>query len=76
MNAYNDLPFTGAEKWIAGVIFFGYVIGRVAQKGKEVHEEVVIKDEEWEAIFCTKIEKLINYANKLATYYEKKLTEK
>ena len=36
----------------------------------------MIKDEEWEAIFCTKIEKLTNYATKLATYYENKLNEK
>jgi hypothetical protein len=32
LNTYNDLPFAQLEKWIAGIIYFGYVVGRVATK--------------------------------------------
>jgi hypothetical protein len=44
MNTYNDLPYTGCEKWIAGVIFFGYLVGTAAERHKNVREEVVIRD--------------------------------
>jgi hypothetical protein len=37
---------------------------------------VVIRDEEWETLFCTKIEKLISYSNKIANYYEAKLQKR
>jgi hypothetical protein len=74
LNTYNDLPFTGVEKWIAGIIFFGYQVGRAAGRLQEVCEEVVIRDEEWETLFCTKVEKLVNYATKIANYYEGKLS--
>jgi hypothetical protein len=47
LNTYNDLPFTGTEKWLAGVIFFGYQVGKVVQKNQEVSEEIIIKDDEW-----------------------------
>ena len=54
LNTYNDLPFTGAEKWIAGVIYFGYLVGKAAYKDRP-HEDIVISNQEWETIFCTKI---------------------
>lgn len=34
----------------------------------------MIRDEEWETLFCTKVEKLVSYATKIANYYEGKLT--
>ncbi len=46
LNAYNDLPFTGGEKWICGVIFFGYLIGKAAM-GENAADEINIKDQEW-----------------------------
>jgi hypothetical protein len=37
INTYNDLPFTGAEKWIAGAVYFGYLIGNAANRhGKSI----------------------------------------
>ena len=51
-------------------------MGRAAGKMQEVCEEVVIRGEEWETLFCTKIEKLISYATKIANYYENKLNER
>ena len=65
LNCYNDLPFTGVEKWVAGVVYFGYLVGRSSLKGSKE-----ISNEEWETIFCTKIEKLRTYAGKLVTFYE------
>ena len=28
INTYNDLPFSRIEKWIAGICYFGYLVGR------------------------------------------------
>lgn len=46
LNTYNDLPFTGVEKWIAGIFYFGYLVGRSASKG-EPREDITISNEEW-----------------------------
>ncbi len=54
INTYNDLPFTGVEKWVAGVIYFGYLVGRAALRDCP-REDIVIGNEEWETVFCTKI---------------------
>jgi hypothetical protein len=72
LNTYNDLPFTQLEKWIGGILYFGYVVGRVATKDEEFQEEVIIRDQDWEILFCTSIEKLKNYSIKIAEYYETK----
>lgn len=43
LNTYNDLPFTGVEKWIAGIIYFGYLVGKAVLKEKP-HENVQISN--------------------------------
>jgi len=41
-----------------------------------VKEEIIVKDEEWESLFCTSIDKLRNYSMKIANYYEKNVNAK
>ena len=55
------------------VLYFGYFVGYAISKDSKL---TVITNEEWEILFCTKIEKLRNYANKMATYYENRYAEK
>jgi hypothetical protein len=71
INTYNDLPFTRLDKWIAGIFYFSYLVAKVSKRNDPT-EDVVIRDEEWETLFCTTVDKLRNYALKIADYYEKK----
>ena len=47
LNTYHDLPFPGAEKWIEGVVYFGYLVAMVATRDQDPREDFTITDKEW-----------------------------